>query len=120
MGNISDVQQIVVDSAKILSAAFKTKNSVLNAVGFIGPVLDLKSANFAAALAELKTLSATDIAALEAAFKSNVDLGNADAQAKFLELEGYLEEGITLVQNAVLQVEQFIAWEKQVQGFFGL
>lgn len=120
MGNISDIQQIVVDSAKILGAAFRTKNSVLNAVGFLGPVLDLKSANFAAALTELKNLSSDDIKALELAFRSNVDLGDAVAQAKFDELEGYLEEAITLVQEALMLVQQGLAWEQQVQGFFGL
>lgn len=116
--DIADIQQVVVDSAKILSVAYKTKSSVVAAIGFVGPIIDLKSANLSAALAELKSASPDDVLSLEASFKSNIDLGDPAAQANAMEADGFLEEAITLVQQGVMIAEQAIALEENVQAFF--
>lgn len=125
--NIEQLTRIVLDAAKILSAAYKTQGSIFSAIGLIAPLSDIRGANFAQAFTELKDLDAAEKASLESQFNAALDFGNDDVKAKVLTIEGFMDQALLLVQKGVAIGEQAVELEKeglalldQVRTFVGV
>lgn len=118
MGDSKDLQQIAADAGKLVTIAFQLKSSILHAINFVSPLMDLKGVDFAAALAEVKSLSSDDLLVVEKVFFLNVTIDDTSVMARLQAGQGYFEEALSLVVEALDLVAKGKDLEQRIQKYF--
>lgn len=118
---IEGLKTAAADSAKIFSIGYKAlKGNYLSLVGLVSVFLDVRKFDFAELRQELSDVNPQDRADIEAAFTSNLDLGNADLQAKVVAVVGTVDDVFALVQEGVHLFNGVAAFIAKLKVIFGL